>query len=93
VSCTLLEIGVTADALAVAGRPRLHQVLNWYNLIAASAAGGSPFVINNGLWPLVPILVGNATVVVSEHGYMYPPKAPRSPSMMLLTALQPPDLS
>jgi hypothetical protein len=27
----------------VAGRPRLYRVLNWYILVAASAAGGVPF--------------------------------------------------
>jgi hypothetical protein len=37
---------------------------------AAYAAGGVPFVINNGLWPLALILAGNAAVVVSERGYV-----------------------
>jgi hypothetical protein len=36
----------------------VQVVLNWYNLVAALAAGG------------VPISVGNATIVVSEHVYM-----------------------
>jgi hypothetical protein len=42
-------------------------------LLAASAAGGvlfENFVINNGLWPSVPISVGNATLVVSKHVYV-----------------------
>jgi hypothetical protein len=33
------------DALDVAGRPCLHQVRNWYNLVAALAAGGVPFCV------------------------------------------------
>jgi hypothetical protein len=38
-----LRLESTTDALCVAGRPRLHWVLNWYNLVAALAAGGVPF--------------------------------------------------
>jgi hypothetical protein len=63
-------IWLTTKALDVAGRPRLHQVLNYDNLIAASAAGGVPFCESNGLWPLLLVLVGNATAVVSEHVYV-----------------------
>jgi hypothetical protein len=29
-----------------------------------------PFAVNNGLWPLVPTLVGNATRVVSKQVYV-----------------------
>jgi hypothetical protein len=53
-------------ALGVAGRPRLHQVLIWYNLAAAPAAGRAPFDIKNRLWLSRPVLTGNATVIVSE---------------------------
>jgi hypothetical protein len=30
----------------------------------------TPPVINSSLWPLVPILVGNATFAVSKHVYV-----------------------
>jgi hypothetical protein len=56
-----------SDAPDVAGRPRLHRVLNWCTLVAARLLVGFPFVIDNGLWPSVFILVGNATLVVSKH--------------------------
>jgi hypothetical protein len=31
---------------------------------------GSLPVVDNNLWPSVPILVGNATLIVSEHVYL-----------------------
>jgi hypothetical protein len=66
-----LRLGSTPDALDVAGRLRLHQVVSWCNLVAASAAGGVPFYEeNSGLWLSVLILVGNATLVVSKHVYV-----------------------
>jgi hypothetical protein len=39
-------------------------------LVPLVAPPGSAFGINNGLWPSVPILVGNATLVVSQHVYV-----------------------
>jgi hypothetical protein len=36
--------------LMLLGRPPLHQVRNWYNLVAASAADGVPFC--NQQWSL-----------------------------------------
>jgi hypothetical protein len=37
------QVESQGDAVGFAGRPCLHQVLDWYNLVAASAAGGVPF--------------------------------------------------
>jgi hypothetical protein len=45
-------------------------VVNWYNMVAASAAGGFSFVTNNSLWLLVPISDVNANLVASKHVYM-----------------------
>jgi hypothetical protein len=44
---------------------------------------GAPFLINNGLWPLVPVLVDNAAVGVSEHFYV----ATKSPAPEFIAAL------
>jgi hypothetical protein len=59
------------DALAVAGRarpaPDVEFGTTWWQ---PRLPVGFPFVINFGLWPSVPILVGNATLVVSENVYV-----------------------
>jgi hypothetical protein len=36
---------------------------------AMGAAASALYKIDDGLWPSVPISVGNTTVVVSEHVY------------------------
>jgi hypothetical protein len=42
-----------------------------FSLVAVSAAGGVLFCdFNNGLWPSILILIGNATLIVSKHLYM-----------------------
>jgi hypothetical protein len=66
-------------AFKVATRFKMVQVvLNWYNLIAASAAGGGRLCDQNGLWPSVPTLVGNATLAnMSTCNTSPPPPHPQ----------------
>jgi hypothetical protein len=45
----------------------LHRMFVWYK---KPAPFGFPFVIDNGLWPLALILVGNATLVVTARVYV-----------------------
>jgi hypothetical protein len=48
----------------------LHLMIIWCRLVAASAAAGILFCDDNGLWPSVQFLVGNATLVACDP----PPK-------------------
>jgi hypothetical protein len=65
-----MATGTSANKLDVAGRACLHRVFIWYNLVAASAARGVLFAFHNVRRPSVPILVGNATLIVSQHVYV-----------------------
>jgi hypothetical protein len=60
------------DALDAAGRVCLNGAVTWYNWWQPQLLLRFSSVISHGLcqWPLVPVLVRNATLVVSEHVYV-----------------------
>jgi hypothetical protein len=45
----------------------------WSSLVVGSAAGRFPCGMNNGLWLSALLLLGNATLIVSEPVCMHPP--------------------
>jgi hypothetical protein len=49
----------------------------WSSLVVDSAAGRFPCGMNNGLWLSAILLLGNATLIVSEPVCMQPP-SPRT---------------